>query len=80
MHESQETIKENAILWDKVGCLEKERMEMMWKLGEIEWELRFEKDAKWELERRIEKVETEVEEKIEGIMEKNSDELDKVLA
>jgi len=63
-----------------VGSLEKERMEMMRKIGEIERELRFEKDAKRELERKIEKVETEVEEKIEGIMEKNSDELDKVLA
>jgi len=67
-------------LWDKVGSLEKERMEMMRKIGEIERELWFEKDAKRELERKIEKVETEVEEKIEGIMEKNSDELDKVLA
>lgn len=42
--DTQEAVKENAILWDKVGNLEKERMEMMHWLGEVEWELWFEKE------------------------------------
>lgn len=64
-------LKENAILREKVGSLEKDRMDLMKKIGEVEWEIRFERESKKDLERKIEKVETEIEEKIEGIMEKN---------
>ena len=64
-------LKENAILREKVGSLEKDRMDLMKKIGEVEWEIRFERESKKDLERKVEKVETEIEEKIEGIMEKN---------
>lgn len=56
---------------EKVGSLEKDRMDLMKKIGEVEREIRFEKESKKDLERKVEKVETEIEEKIEGIMEKN---------
>jgi len=80
VREMQDVVKENAVLRDKIAGLDRDWLEMLKRISDFEKEIRNEKDLNWDLLKKIENTESEIEEKIEGIVEKNQDELEKISA